>query len=401
MANNQNFIIRNGLSINTTPVINTAGYWVGLPSIFEQASFDVANTKTKSYAQNTAPSSPNYDDVWIDTSSGITYNYVNDTSGPQWVEFGPIGVAPTGNIVFSDQTITGSIFNRDITLAQQGTGKIVISSANTSITGNISSLGYFTLNNTNYSALQSPFQITSSNDFFVQKPINADYVMHITGKDGTAQTRVMLDTFGTGSYNVIGGRFGRGTAASPSATQNNDIIMRISGNGWGTTKFGANGSGYMQIVASENFTDTARGSHIEFWNNGIGTEIPALLARFNADTARFIGAVIPEKGFIFNVKQPTGNVTSLTISFSNDAMIRATVNTNMTISLTNYVQGKIVEVFITNPTNGQKIITHGCIETNASNNDTIVRLPSSSSMMLRYFSFDGDNANTTVAVIQG
>ena len=135
MANNQNFIVRYGVSVNTTPVINTAGYWVGNPSVYEQSSYATANSKTKTYQQDTAPASPQYDDMWIDTTSGIEYKYINDTNGNQWVEFGPIG-SPTGNLIFSDQTIIGNIPNRDITLSPQGTGNINLSFADT-VTGNL------------------------------------------------------------------------------------------------------------------------------------------------------------------------------------------------------------------------------------------------------------------------
>jgi hypothetical protein len=53
--------------------------------------------------------------------------------------------------------------------------------------------------------------------------------------------------------------------ASPAALKANDILMRLSANGYGATTFGTGGGARIEVVAKENFTDTAKGTRINFW----------------------------------------------------------------------------------------------------------------------------------------
>jgi hypothetical protein len=53
--------------------------------------------------------------------------------------------------------------------------------------------------------------------------------------------------------------------ASPVALKANDILMRLSGNGYGATTFGSGGGARIEMVAKENFTDSAKGTKINFW----------------------------------------------------------------------------------------------------------------------------------------
>jgi hypothetical protein len=55
-------------------------------------------------------------------------------------------------------------------------------------------------------------------------------MLHVTGKANTV-TRVVFDSFGQNSYPLLAGRMGRGSAATPASIANNDIMMRIVGNG--------------------------------------------------------------------------------------------------------------------------------------------------------------------------
>jgi hypothetical protein len=60
-----------------------------------------------------------------------------------------------------------------------------------------------------------------------------------------------------------------------------------------------------------------------------------------------------------------------------------------------------VEVWITNTSGSNRTVTHGCLAVNATVNSTTFTIPATSSAYLRYFSIDGDNANTFVAVQHG
>jgi hypothetical protein len=79
-------------------------------------------------------------------------------------------------------------------------------------------------------------------------------------------------------------------------------------------------------------------------------------------------------------------------------LIKANVAADCTVTLSNYVAGKVVEVWLTNTSGFTRTITHGCASTNSTENSTTFTMPATSSAYMRYFSIDGDNANTFVAV---
>jgi hypothetical protein len=222
-------------------------------------------------------------------------------------------------------------------------------------------------------------------------------MLHVTGKANSV-TRVVLDSFGANTYPLVAGRMGRGSAAAPVAVANNDVIFRVVGNGWTGTQFPSSSPTKIDFVAAENFSDTNRGTRIEFWNTPVGSNTLQEIASFNADSAEFLGTVNPTKGFIFTPRLPVGNQTAITIDFSSDVVIKANLAADLTFTLTNFVAGKVVEVWLINTSGSTRTITHGCSATNSSENSTTFTMASTSSAYLKYFSIDGDLANTFVAV---
>ena len=416
MANNQNFIVKHGLTVGSTNfVIDTDGNWVGPNTPYANAAFARANSKTQTYVQDSAPSSPNLDDIWIDTTSGIEYTYVDDTSGPQWVEFGPIG-SPTGNITFSDQTITGSVTNRGITIFQQGTGNIILQSANTIITGNLIanasgkradfndiSAVYFRVNTATTLANSVAMNIVASTGYYTQAPTAPGYLIQATSIDGVSGRFVVDSASPAGNaYSAFIGRHARGTHQSPSSSQSGDMLARFSGNGYGTSGYGINSGGAsVDIYATENYTDSNRGSRLVISTTANGTNTRTESASIDANTAEFTGYLKPGKGFVFNPRTITGNSTSIVINFATDSSIKATINADCSFTFTNYVVGKVVEVWITNLASGVRTVTHGCSSTNSTNNNANQNIPATSTTYFKFFSYDGDVANTFVAIVQG
>ena len=62
---------------------------------FDQANaaFDAANTKTFTFEQNTAPTTANSADNWVQSDTGVFYHNFGNTTNPVWAEVGPTGVA--------------------------------------------------------------------------------------------------------------------------------------------------------------------------------------------------------------------------------------------------------------------------------------------------------------------
>jgi hypothetical protein len=265
------------------------------------------------------------------------------------------------------------------------------------ITGNTQILNYIDVTNSNFDANTPLVHITASDNGITVPPSNTNYMLHITGKANSV-TRVVVDSFGANTYPLYTGRMGRGSAAAPAAAANNDVLLRITGNGYTGTQFPASSPTKIDFVAGENFSNTNRGSRIEFWNTPTGSNTIQKIASFNADSVEFTGTVAPDKGFIYTPTVLVGNQTAFTIDFSTTSMIKATLAADCTISLSNYVYGKVVEVWLTNTGGLTRTITHGCTATNSSENSTTFTMPGTSSAYLRYFSIDGDLANTFVAI---
>ena len=90
-------------------------------------------------------------------------------------------------------------------------------------------------------------------------------LLQLTAQDNAA-SRISMDSFGNSaanSYAVIAGRQARGTVSSPTATQANDTIFRLSSQGWGTTGY-VPSIGRINIQATQNFTDSAAGTRVRF-----------------------------------------------------------------------------------------------------------------------------------------
>lgn len=263
--------------------------------------------------------------------------------------------------------------------------------------GVIHATGGLHVNNSTFSTSVPLISITASDGFVTVPPSNTNYMLHVTGKANSV-TRIVADSFGTNTYPLYTGRMGRGSAAIPAAVANNDVLLRFAGNGYTGTQFPASSPSKIDMVAAENFSDTNRGTRIEFWNTPRGSNTIQKIASFNADSVEFTGTIQPDKGFIYVPTIYEGAQTAITINFSTTSLIRATLTADLTFTLSNFVYGKVVEVWLTNTGGTQRTVTHGCSALNSTINSTTFTMPATSSAYLRYFSIDGDLANTFVTV---
>jgi hypothetical protein len=263
--------------------------------------------------------------------------------------------------------------------------------------GEVTMNGTVVLANSNFSATEAAFRITASGNS--QTPTQAGTLMQLTNKPNVP-ARVLIDSFGTSNtaYSIIAGRTARGTVDAPTATQNNDILLRIAGNSYGTTGYAPLGDARIDFVATENHSDTARGSRIRFWNTPNGSNVVNEIASFNADSVTFTGTVAPTKGFIYTPNIYPSAQTAITISFENDSVVRAQTSAGLVMTLSSFVVGKSVEAWITNRSGLSQTFTHGCTATNSTDNSTTYTIPSTSTIFVKYWCMDGTLANTFVAI---
>ena len=311
----------------------------------------------------------------------------------------------SGNVSTLNGSITSNITTQN-TFTQAAFDKANSAIANTNgvltagdfyISGDGFVNGTFTLANSTFGATESAMTIKATAT--VQTPSQSGTMLHITGKANTP-SRIIFDSFSTdgSAYNIIAGRTARGTVTSPTASQNNDILMRLAGNGWGTTGFAPLGVARIDIVATENYSDTNRGSKIVFYNVPNGSNTVNEIATFNAETVSFTGVVNPAKGFIYTPRILTGAQTAITIDFATDSMVRATFDSTLTMSFSNYTAGKVVEAWLTNTAGNGQTINLGCLANNTTTGSTTLSVASGRSAKLQYFSIDGDLSNTFCAI---
>lgn len=301
----------------------------------------------------------------------------------------------TSNIA-TQNTFTQAAFNKANSAISNTSG--VLTAGDFYISGNGFVNGTFILANSNFGATESALTIQATAT--VQTPSQSGTMMHVTGKANTP-SRVIIDSFSTtgSAYGIIAGRTARGTVASPTATQNNDVLMRIAGNGWGTTGFAPLGVGRIDFIATENYTDSARGSKIVFYNVANGSNTVQEIATFNADAVTFDGTVYPAKGFIYDPREFAAAQTAVTIDFANDVVLKANCAADITFSFSNFTAGKQVEVWLTNTSGLSRTVTHGCSAVNSTKNSTTFTLASTSTAWLKYYCVNGDLANTFVTVV--
>ena len=136
-----------------------------------------------------------------------------------------------------------------------------------------------TVTNTTIPATGSAIFYNATSGAYPAPPNSGQALWAIT--NNTDATRVLLDNYSTSPSPFYNGRAGRGTAASPSAVQAEDVLVSLRGNGYGATKFATTSAGWISVVASENFTNTANGAKIQLWANPEGVAGAAnLLATF-------------------------------------------------------------------------------------------------------------------------
>lgn len=300
------------------------------------------------------------------------------------------------NIVLVNQYASGAYAKANAALANT-TGTFA---GSLTITNNLTTNGIVTIANSGFGAAESALRITASNTGIVQPPGGDGYVLHMTGKHNVP-LRIVGDSFGANgqqTFVIFGGRAARGNVTHPSAVQTNDVLTRFSGSSYGTSQYQTGGAARIDIIATENHTDTSRGTAIKFYNILEGQNTLTQIATFNANNVTFSGAVIPTKGFIYTPNVISTGDSTLTIDFSRDSLIKCNSSTGLTVSFANYVVGKEVSVWFQNTSGSTQSVTHGCLANNSTIGATSFNLSAGTTAFMRYFSIDGGSSDVFVAI---
>jgi len=359
------------------------------------SAYASSNTKATVYNTSSAPTSAQVDDIWIDPNSGIEYVNISSNSAVQWVEFGSLGTPQnvTANLQFADQTIFSTVGNRDITILSSGTGNILMTAPSVNFSGNIianmsagtatfNNIGaaYFRVNTATIQANSAAINIVASTGYFTQPPTSNGYMMQITGLDDTT-SRVVNDSASSdgSAYSLFVGRKARGSHHYPSAVQSGDILAKFSGNGYGTTGYGVNAGGAsIDIIATENYTDTARGTKLNISITNIGSNVRTTAATFASNNITLTGNVIAnssitstsyfsnikiDNGVIYPVKTVTANTTQY-VDYANGSLQLIDVTGTTTIVHQNITPGRNYLIIAHNNTGSDQTINLGVLSLN-------------------------------------
>jgi len=114
-------------------------------------------------------------------------------------------------------------------------------------------------------------------------------VVHISAVDGKI-AQYGADSFGPGAGSGVYLRRARGTSATPTAIQSGDVIGFIAGRGFGATTLASpttTAPSTISLVASENYTDTAQGTHWTIQTIPLGSNTASNTAVLNNNLVDF------------------------------------------------------------------------------------------------------------------
>jgi len=168
--------------------------------------------------------------------------------------------------------------------ANMGIGNAVANSAQTA----------FFVSNTGLTTIQNNLQIinpiaqTNTAPFTIQSQLGTPQPFSYTGttiytiNSANLSNRSVYDAYGNGVYVSIAARTSRGTISNPTGLQANDVILRISGNGYRNSGFGTQGSARIDFRSIDSFSDVQNGTQIDFWTTPLGSNVISQVATVTA-----------------------------------------------------------------------------------------------------------------------
>ena len=129
----------------------------------------------------------------------------------------------------------------------------------------------------------------------------------------------------SGQPNHVYFRRNNGTYAVPTAIANNDVLGSVQWQGRGATTFGSTIQAQIRAIASETFTDSAKGTSLQFYTTVAGASTSSLSLSMIGGFASFAGQVVATD---YQVSNTVGNTR--TIFFRTSGSTRWTILANST-----------------------------------------------------------------------
>ena len=305
------------------------------------------------------------------------YNSPSQQDGQVWYSANTISLVQDTDVAGDRPAISKVLFER----VYNGTGSTIPNNSWVRLAGAVTS------NLVPYIQLADATSAANSQvEGFVKVGINA-------GAYGFLYTRGIVEdmnasTFGNdGQLLFLSTTPGQATNTAPTGA--NSVI--------GVAKILSNGSanGKLQVtIANQQAYGKANGS-ILFANNNL------IQASNTAIINESAGTLYVPNGLVYNQRNYPAAQTAITLNFQTDTWVRTNVSTNLAVTLGNFVAGSDIVLFITNTSSGagsNHTITHGAPALNSTVGATTFTLSGTTTARIKYYSFDGDLANTYASI---
>ena len=171
----------------------------------------------------------------------------------------------------------------------------------------------------------------------------------------------------------------------------------------GVAKILSNGAanGKIQVVIANQQAYGKPNGAILFANNNLIQASNTIFINETLGQLNVSSMVYAANGIINRANTYTGTRTAITVNMLTETWVRVTVGASLTITPTGFGDGYETEVVIINPNTGggaARTITHGCSAQNSSVGATTFALGGTTTAFVKYYSFDGDLANTYVKI---
>jgi hypothetical protein len=294
-----------------------------------------------------------------------------------------------GNLQIKDNDLVSLLPSTDINIGQ------LTASANI----NLNRRTYIYAPNT-ISVTQAALNIVGSSSRLEQPRNFTGTMLQVTGQDNVS-ARVSIDSFGSNAYPLIAGRAARGNVLVPTQIKNNDILLRITSQGYASNAY-ISSIGRIDIQAAEDFTASNAGTKIAFWSTPIGSRT-VTLPMYVDSTGINLSA---NTNITYSPKIYRANA-NISIDFTKDSIVYATIGGNaLSVNPVNLVQGKTIDLWITQDNNTNWTLTHGLTARSSTIGATTLALkvtgPGSTPLQVvhcKYTCIDGTSANTFVSII--
>ena len=137
-------------------------------------------------------------------------------------------------------------------------------------------------------------------------------MVQITGQDAIS-ARVGIDSFGTGTYATLSGRTARGTSHNPTASKLNDVLFRLTANGYGDNQYNSS-IVRIDMTAAEDFSNATAGTKIVLQTTPIGTNVIQTSTVFDSTGIDFDGNATGGITFYNRTRQTTAWTGTVAVS---------------------------------------------------------------------------------------